>query len=180
MEAAVKSMHQMIANFISSQQSGGTTQSTTEASGSGINQMMVNFKHSEESSATMQIARPNQSKPPFQTPISVTVGLAGKSKTHVRISNPDTKELLTVPIELLNNCDDILTVSGKRKRLKTTSIVSQSDGISGSETGGNCVVVPPNGDISQYVEQSGYKNAGFVVKFLDPEILLSIKLVLST
>ena len=131
------SIHQMMANFITSQQSSRTPPNTTLASVLPFNEMMANFKYSEQSSATAQSGMPNQSTTPFQTPIPVTVGLAGKSKTHVRISNPDTKELLTVPIELLNNCDDILTVSGQRKRLKSTSIVSES-----SETGGSCVVVP--------------------------------------
>ena len=94
MEARLSSMHEMVARVINGQQIGVNTQPTTR------NQSM---------------ALQNET-PPFQNPIEVNVGLAGKSKTHYRISSPDTKELLTVPIELLDDCDDILTVTGQRKR----------------------------------------------------------------
>ena len=49
-------------------------------------------------------------------------------------------------MSLVNDCDDILTVTGQRKRLKSTIIGSESGGITGLETGGNCVVVPLPGE----------------------------------
>ena len=105
MEATLSSMQAMMATMISSQQLGGNTQPRTQ----------------NQSMALQNVT------PPFQTPIKVNVGLAGKSKTHVTISSPETKELLTVPIEFLENCDDVLTVSGQRKRKQSADNGSQSN-----------------------------------------------------
>ena len=52
---------------------------------------------------------------PFKQPAQVRIGLSGKSKSHVVISD-NSQNRLTVPIELLNDADDVLSDTNARKR----------------------------------------------------------------